>query len=450
MEKAIRVANVTKKYKLYNDTKERLFDLITPKDYGDDFYALADVSFEIERGDRVGFIGVNGSGKSTLSNIIAGIVPETSGTVQVNGEVSLIAVAAGLKGDLTGRDNIEYKCLMLGFSKSEIKTLEPAIIEFSELGDFIDQPVKSYSSGMRSRLGFAISVNVNPDIIIIDEALSVGDRAFAEKSLDKMKEFKEQNKTMIFVSHSIRQMKQFCEKILWLEYGMVKAYGPVEEVIPKYEAFLKSWKKMNKKEREVYRNAALEIRDKKASNIPINSELKAKLDIQTSKKTKPNSKYIEVLISRLGHFKSGRSYIYNTPTDLTKRKLSDDFKGQVYFIKKKVIYKDELFYLLSEQPSAIRGVIGWVKASRIVSRFHVPIDQDSKIFYIKGTGRSYNRAWGGKNNRVHSDLDLLKDAEFRVNQTDKVGKGIWYRGELSGKTVWVHANHLYKNIKDKT
>ncbi|RST74211.1 teichoic acids export ABC transporter ATP-binding subunit TagH [Siminovitchia acidinfaciens] len=253
MEKAIIVKNITKKYKLYNGNKERILDLFLPKSYGEDFYALADVSFEAEKGDVVGFVGMNGSGKSTLSNIIAGIVPETSGSVQVNGQAALIAVAAGLKGDLTGRDNIELKLLMLGFSKEEIKELEPEIIEFSELGKFIDQPVKSYSSGMRSRLGFAISVNVDPDILIIDEALSVGDKAFAEKSLDKMKEFKEQGKTMIFVSHSIGQMKKFCDKILWLEYGMVKEYGPVEEVIPKYEKFLNEYKKLSGKEKEDYK-----------------------------------------------------------------------------------------------------------------------------------------------------------------------------------------------------
>ncbi|MCJ8007975.1 teichoic acids export ABC transporter ATP-binding subunit TagH [Lederbergia wuyishanensis] len=266
MEKAIITKNVTKKYKLYNGTKERILDLISPKSYGEDFYALADVSFEAEKGDVIGFMGINGSGKSTLSNIIAGIVPETSGTIKVNGQASLIAVASGLKADLSGRDNIELKLLMLGFNKAQIKELEPDIIEFSEIGKFIDQPVKSYSSGMKSRLGFAISVNVDPDILIIDEALSVGDKAFAEKSLNKMKEFKERGKTMIFVSHSIGQMKEFCDKILWLEYGMVKDFGTVKEVIPKYEEFLKQYQKMSKSEKEAYKQAGLD-RQKEALKL---------------------------------------------------------------------------------------------------------------------------------------------------------------------------------------
>lgn len=258
METAIVAKNITKKYKLYSNNKERILDLITPRDFGEDFYALANVSFEAKKGDVIGFIGINGSGKSTLSNIIAGIVPQTSGTVEVNGETSLIAVSAGLKHDLTGRDNIELKCLMLGFNKKQIKEMEPEIIEFSELGKFIDQPVKTYSSGMKSRLGFAISVTVDPDILIIDEALSVGDKAFAEKCLRKMKEFKAKGKTMIFVSHSIAQIKQFCDKALWLEYGMVKEFGSVEEVVPKYDNFIKEWKSKKKAEREAYKNAAYE------------------------------------------------------------------------------------------------------------------------------------------------------------------------------------------------
>ncbi|WP_047982603.1 teichoic acids export ABC transporter ATP-binding subunit TagH [Ornithinibacillus contaminans] len=257
MEKSIIISNVTKKHKLYNKTSDKLKDILFPKEYGEDFYALKGVNFEAGKGDVVGFVGINGAGKSTLSNIIAGILPETTGTVLVNGEVALIAIASGLKEDLTGRENIELKCLMLGFSKREILRLEPEIIEFAELGKFIDQPVKSYSSGMKSRLGFAISASIDPDIIVIDEALSVGDKAFAEKCFKKMENFKQKGKTIIFVSHSIAQMKKFADKILWLEYGKVKAYGPKQEIIPQYEEFIKEYKQMTGKEKKQYKEMVL-------------------------------------------------------------------------------------------------------------------------------------------------------------------------------------------------
>ncbi|GGL42550.1 teichoic acids export ABC transporter ATP-binding subunit TagH [Sporolactobacillus putidus] len=248
MEKSVIVSHVTKKYKMYSKNSEKILDLISPKSFGKSFYALQDISFEANKGDVIGIIGVNGSGKSTLSNIIAGVVPPTSGTITVRGETALIAIASGLKGELTGRENIELKCLMLGFNKNEIKELTPDIIEFADIGDFIDQPVKTYSSGMRSRLGFAISIHIDPDVLIIDEALSVGDQTFAEKCLDKMNEFKKSGKTIFFISHSIGQMKQFCEKALWIQYGRIDDYGLMKDVMPKYEAFIKDFKKMSRQE----------------------------------------------------------------------------------------------------------------------------------------------------------------------------------------------------------
>ncbi|MFC4620443.1 teichoic acids export ABC transporter ATP-binding subunit TagH [Camelliibacillus cellulosilyticus] len=289
MGKSVVLRHVAKKYKMYKKTSEKVKDIVLPKDYGEDFYALQDISFEAEQGDVIGIIGVNGSGKSTLSNIIAGIIPPTSGTIEINGHVSLIAIAAGLNNELTGRENIELKCLMLGFSKKEIKKLEPEIIEFAEIGKFIDQPVKSYSSGMKSRLGFAISVTVNPDILVIDEALSVGDQAFAEKCLDKMNSFKEQGKTIFFISHSIGQMKKFCEKALWIQYGKVEAYGPMSEVMPKYEKFLKEYKKMSKKERD-------ELQWKAREKKKVIQDLEHEPDSQekkTSKKAGDSLKAIE-------------------------------------------------------------------------------------------------------------------------------------------------------------
>lgn len=253
MTKAIVAKNVTKKFKLYANQSERLKDLLLPKGYGQEFFALRNVSFEANKGDIVGLVGVNGSGKSTLSNIIAGIVPQTSGTIDINGETAIIDVSAGLNGKLTGRENIKLKCLMLGFTNKEIKALEPGIIEFAELEAFIDQPVKSYSKGMKSRLGFSINVSIDPDILIVDEALSVGDKAFAQKSLEKMKEFKERGKTMFFVSHSSNQIKEFCNKALWLEFGEKKEFGDMETVMKNYEAFLKKYNKWPKKKRKAFR-----------------------------------------------------------------------------------------------------------------------------------------------------------------------------------------------------
>lgn len=256
--KSVEVKNISKKYKLYRKQSERVLDLIIPfKEYGEDFLALQNISFDVDEGSIIGLVGINGSGKSTLANIIAGVIPPSTGRMKSTGNIALIAVNAGLDSKLTGRENIELKLLMLGFSKKEIDAMEEEIIDFAELEKFIDQPVKTYSSGMKSRLGFSISVRVDPDILIIDEALSVGDKAFAEKSLAKMMEFKEKGKTMFFVSHSISQMKKFCEKIIWLEFGTLKEYGPAEEVLKNYDLFLEDYKNMTKNEKKKYRADAL-------------------------------------------------------------------------------------------------------------------------------------------------------------------------------------------------
>lgn len=445
MDKAIIAKNITKKYKLYNDTKERLFDLVSSKDYGDDFYALANINFEAEKGEVIGFIGVNGSGKSTFSNVLAGIVPETSGTVKVNGQVSLIAVAAGLKGDLSGRENIELKLLMLGFNKNEIKQLEPEIINFSELGKFINQPVKSYSSGMKSRLGFAISVTVNPDILIIDEALSVGDKAFAEKSLNKMNEFKSRGKTMIFVSHSIGQMKRFCEKVLWLEFGMVREFGYVEDVIPKYEKFLKKWQNYSKEQREEYRVNALIFQQKVLENPSIHIAMPATF---IEEPIHNSEEYKVTPVSRLGQIKLSASNILENFMITDNKIPVIDYLDRVYFIKQRADYKEESYYLLSTQPSSRSGVIGWAKASDIHHYIHVHIDTDQKTLYFMGSGLAYDNVWGGKENIAFYNLRSFKGQEFHVEKTDQVGKNIWYKGLIEDKKVWIHGNHLTGTIQN--
>ncbi|WP_081979130.1 teichoic acids export ABC transporter ATP-binding subunit TagH [Bacillus ginsengihumi] len=247
---------------MYKNNAQKLLDVVIPDGYGEDFYALQNISFTADEGDVIGIIGVNGAGKSTLSNLITGIIPPTSGSIEVKGQASLIAINTGLNNNLSGRENIELKCLMLGFNKKQIRELMPEIIEFADIGKFIDQPVKNYSSGMKSRLGFAISVNVDPDILVIDEALSVGDQTFTDKCLDKMNEFKERGKTIFFISHSIGQVKKFCQKALWLEAGEVKAYGTIEEIVPEYEKFLKEFKKMSKEEQKNFKQMVLEKRSR--------------------------------------------------------------------------------------------------------------------------------------------------------------------------------------------
>ena len=248
---AIRVKNLEKVYRIYHKPAERLLDFFLPKQFGDRFYALEDVSFTVRKGESLGLIGLNGSGKTTLANILAGASIQTAGELETEGKVTLLSFNAGVDAKLTGLENIQQKGLLMGLSHKEIRELTPQIIEFSELGDFIHQQVRTYSSGMKSKLGFSISVNIDPDILIIDEALSVGDPTFTGKCLERMRAFRTSGKTIIFVSHSLPQVWDFCDTALWLEGGRVRGHGDSGEIIREYREFVKeygTWEPEKKKQ----------------------------------------------------------------------------------------------------------------------------------------------------------------------------------------------------------
>ena len=219
---AIKVSHLTKVYKLYDKPIDRLKESLHPlkKKYHKDFYALNDVSFEIKKGETVGIIGKNGAGKSTLLKIITGVLTPSSGHVHVNGRIaSLLELGAGFNPEYTGVENIYLQGTLMGYSKGEMEAKIDEILAFADIGDFVYQPVKSYSSGMFARLAFAVAINVEPDILIVDEALSVGDMAFQAKCFNKFKEFQRQNKTILFVTHSIDLIIKYCQSGILISDG---------------------------------------------------------------------------------------------------------------------------------------------------------------------------------------------------------------------------------------
>ena len=238
---AIAFNKVNKSYRLFKSDKQRFLSLFLRKAIkSKKVQALSDISFEIKKGESVGFVGRNGAGKSTILKLITGVTYPSSGEITVNGQVAaLLELTAGFDSEMTGRENIYLRGYILGLTKERIQQIEEKVIEFAEIGEFIDQPVRTFSSGMKARLGFSINANVDADILIIDEALSVGDEKFKKKCTKKVKSLIAQGATVLFVSHSADAVRTFCTRAIFLNKGRIQAVGDVDEVLQKYNKSLK-------------------------------------------------------------------------------------------------------------------------------------------------------------------------------------------------------------------
>lgn len=240
MDCLIDVNNISKVYKLYNQPFDRVKEVLSPtkKKYHQNFHAVDKVSLSVNRGETVGIIGKNGSGKSTLLKMISGVLTPSSGTITVNGNISaLLELGAGFNGDLSGYENIFLNGTLLGYTREYVEKSLKDILEFADIGEFIHQPVKTYSSGMFVRLAFAVAININPEILIVDEALSVGDMRFQQKCYRKIREIKKTG-TVLMVSHDTGALATFCDRIIWMDGGRIFKEGRPDKILDEYQAFM--------------------------------------------------------------------------------------------------------------------------------------------------------------------------------------------------------------------
>lgn len=247
----IRIRDLTKVYHLYEKNTDRIKETFLKKRYSKDHYALNHIDLDIKKGESVGIVGTNGSGKSTLLKLITGVVSPSEGELKTQGKIAaLLELGAGFNPEYTGLENIYLNGTMMGYTEKEMEERVPEIIEFADIGDFIYQPVKTYSSGMFARLAFSVSISVEPDILIVDEALSVGDTRFQVKCIDKMTELRDKGTTILFVTHSIEQIKRFCTRTIWIREGRIVRDGEASIVVDLYDNYMKYGESVLEEERD--------------------------------------------------------------------------------------------------------------------------------------------------------------------------------------------------------
>lgn len=312
---AVKAINLSKVYKLYDKPQDRFKETFHPfrKKYHHNFYALKDVSFEVKKGDTIGIVGINGAGKSTLLQIIYNVLTPTSGIIEVNGKTSaLLELGSGFNPELSGIENVYYNGAIMGYSKEEIDDKLDTILTFADIGEFVNQPVKTYSSGMFVRLAFSVAIMVDPEILIIDEALAVGDIFFQAKCVDRMKKMiNDENVTLFFVSHDLTQVKSICQKAILLNNGEIINYGKSSEVVEKYYT-----SQLKSVQQAIFRNTTDLQKNFEKKNLSLNDNKK---------------KFFEE--NALFQKKAKYQRIQNGKADIVNVQLLDENEESVYFVE---------------------------------------------------------------------------------------------------------------------
>lgn len=383
-ELAIRAHKVTKVYKLYDKPINRLKESLSirRRSYHRPFYALNDIDLEIYRGEVVGIIGKNGSGKSTILKIITGVSSPSSGEVHVNGKISaLLELGAGFNLEYTGIENIYLNGMMMGFTKEEMETKLDSILSFADIGEFVHQPVKSYSSGMFARLAFSVAINVDPDILIVDEALAVGDLKFQIKCMEKFSEFRDNGKTILFVSHDINSIKRYCNRAIWLNSGRIQAQGDTDVICDRYTDYLKYGETSSEKEKGRADTAltldkdvigvidnveVLDFEGRRLEEISYNSSFKVKIDFEM------NTDDLDIVIGVAIH-SIDDIYICGINTLLDKEQVNYKKGSNTLYLEYNT------FNLL--------GGSYYFDVAIFEKNAHIPIDYKAKIkeFFVKST-----------------------------------------------------------------
>lgn len=280
-EIAVEIKNLVKEYKMYDRKKDRLIEALFPRvNRHHTFKAVNNLSLEVKKGEILGILGKNGAGKSTLLKMVTGVVAPTSGEINVKGKISsLLELGAAFNGELTGYENIYQHGQVMGLTNEEIKEKEKDIIDFADIGEHLYQPVKTYSSGMFARLAFACAINVEPEVLIVDEVLSVGDMAFQEKSITRMKEIRKKGTTILFVSHSLHAVRNFCSRAIWMRDGQIVLDGKTSFVTEEYKKYMID----NPKEKEIEEKIQVIEQEKKKKKEKENKSIRIE-KVETDKK----------------------------------------------------------------------------------------------------------------------------------------------------------------------